>query len=227
MQTFPYSRHSSYTELCHLIEAFEPRDIWPCTVDKANWTAAQSMSFLFGHLYDTPCKFTHDQEMFRKTGDANAVVPESGSRHLESIEERSATTIGKGGLSETATSHTHTWQPAALPHDNKRRDVASAATVADDHAKKRRRSDDHAADDRKTPAAQEEDGTGSTSSRPSCSSRVLSAAASAVPISLSPQEYSEAWKQQAFEAAQGKNSIDWNDITLVSVSGHQEREKEL
>ncbi len=35
--TFPYSRHSSYPELCHLVEAFQPKDIWPCTVDEAEW----------------------------------------------------------------------------------------------------------------------------------------------------------------------------------------------
>jgi DNA cross-link repair 1C protein len=35
---FPYSRHSSYEELCNLIDAFKPADIWPCTVDPADWT---------------------------------------------------------------------------------------------------------------------------------------------------------------------------------------------
>ena len=35
--TFPYSRHSSYRELCHLLEAFKPRDVWPCTLDPRDW----------------------------------------------------------------------------------------------------------------------------------------------------------------------------------------------
>ncbi len=35
--TFPYSRHSSYAELCCLVRVFMPVDIYPCTVDKANW----------------------------------------------------------------------------------------------------------------------------------------------------------------------------------------------
>ncbi|KAK0709662.1 beta-lactamase-like protein [Lasiosphaeria miniovina] len=35
--TFPYSRHSSYQELCHLVGAFRPRDVWPCTVSPAEW----------------------------------------------------------------------------------------------------------------------------------------------------------------------------------------------
>ena len=34
---FPYSRHSSYPELCHLVDAFKPRDVWPCTVNEEEW----------------------------------------------------------------------------------------------------------------------------------------------------------------------------------------------
>lgn len=35
--TFPYSRHSSYPELCHLVDAFKPKDVWPCTVNVEEW----------------------------------------------------------------------------------------------------------------------------------------------------------------------------------------------
>ena len=35
--TFPYSRHSSYSELCNFVKAFKPKDVWPCTVDLASW----------------------------------------------------------------------------------------------------------------------------------------------------------------------------------------------
>lgn len=35
--TFPYSRHASYPELCDLVAAFKPRDVWPCTVSPADW----------------------------------------------------------------------------------------------------------------------------------------------------------------------------------------------
>ena len=35
--TFPYSRHSSYAELCHLVRVFQPKDVFPCTVDEDNW----------------------------------------------------------------------------------------------------------------------------------------------------------------------------------------------
>jgi hypothetical protein len=46
---FPYSRHSSYSELCELVKAFQPRDVYPCTVDeeemKAKFTQSLTSSF--------------------------------------------------------------------------------------------------------------------------------------------------------------------------------------
>ncbi|KAI7246924.1 hypothetical protein KC343_g6713 [Hortaea werneckii] len=67
--TFPYSRHSSYSELCRLVEAFKPSDIHPCTVDRANWTTAHSMGFLFGHIYESDApSFHHDQIMLARMG---------------------------------------------------------------------------------------------------------------------------------------------------------------
>jgi hypothetical protein len=35
--TFPYSRHSSYPELCEFVNAFKPKDVWPCTVEFPRW----------------------------------------------------------------------------------------------------------------------------------------------------------------------------------------------
>jgi hypothetical protein len=35
--TFPYSRHSSYAELCDLVRAFRPKDVYACTVDADTW----------------------------------------------------------------------------------------------------------------------------------------------------------------------------------------------
>ncbi|KAJ5106374.1 hypothetical protein N7456_003049 [Penicillium angulare] len=59
---FPYSRHSSYSELCHLIAAFKPKDIHPCTVDPSSWSEAVSIRNLFGHLCSGE-KFSHDNHM--------------------------------------------------------------------------------------------------------------------------------------------------------------------
>jgi hypothetical protein len=34
---FPYARHSSYPELCAFVDAFRPKDVWPCTVNPDEW----------------------------------------------------------------------------------------------------------------------------------------------------------------------------------------------
>lgn len=34
---FPYSRHSSYSELCQFVNIFKPLDIWPCTENVQYW----------------------------------------------------------------------------------------------------------------------------------------------------------------------------------------------
>ena len=61
---FPYSRHSSYSELCELVAAFKPRDVFPCTVDETTWTPDLSMKALFGE-FCLAQKFRHDTEMMR------------------------------------------------------------------------------------------------------------------------------------------------------------------
>jgi hypothetical protein len=235
-----------------LIEAFKPKDIWPCTVDKANWSAAQSMSFLFGHLYDTPCKFTHDQEMFGKKGGAASAVPESASGTPETHVKRPASTndlVGSNGptlkpgrafplASDTFSreqdgshnaeaSQTDSAQLVAPPQSDHRTDVSPAVAVVNEATRKRRRSDDHAPISRTPSVVPPDDGAGSISNHSFSGSRATHDATHAGLSALSTAEYSEAWKQQAFEAALGTSSTDWNDITLVSVSGHQEREQEL
>lgn len=59
---FPFSRHSSYNELCDLIAVFRPADIYPCTVEEQTWTEDVSMKTLFGHLC-SGAGFRHDQKM--------------------------------------------------------------------------------------------------------------------------------------------------------------------
>ncbi|KAF1914118.1 beta-lactamase-like protein [Ampelomyces quisqualis] len=59
---FPYSRHSSYSELCELVSAFKPSDVFPCTVDEERWEPAISMQNLFGE-HCSADKFRHDIEM--------------------------------------------------------------------------------------------------------------------------------------------------------------------
>ncbi|KAH7079938.1 beta-lactamase-like protein [Paraphoma chrysanthemicola] len=59
---FPYSRHSSYSELCELVAAFKPKDVFPCTVDEESWTPEMSMQSLFGEFCSADI-FRHDIEM--------------------------------------------------------------------------------------------------------------------------------------------------------------------
>ncbi|GAB7329712.1 hypothetical protein MBLNU13_g01444t1 [Cladosporium sp. NU13] len=233
--TFPYSRHSSYEELCYLIDAFKPKDIWPCTVDKANWSAAQSMSFLFGHLYDAPCKFTHDQAMFREKGGDAGVAQGPGSvvaeNHREQAVEKmvnherearsSSPDFSLHSLPNAKTPHIRLQDPKTLAHDH---DAAPVISNTDHPTRNRRRSDGPSDSHRAMPSVHAERSATDVSSR--SLSAGLRVHAESPP--LSSYEYSEAWKQQAFEAAQNTGSSDWNDITLVSVSGyHQEREEEL
>jgi hypothetical protein len=200
------------------------------------------MSFLFGHIYDTPCKFTHDQDMFRKMGSVPAILPDSGSGTADGRVEGSATSgrvVGgrrselKSGRvnSSTAGSFSHgtttapvsSRQPAVSLHDGERK-VASTAPVANDPTRKRRRSDESEINDEISSTLPADMSTAHIDDQPSRCSRVTSEASR---ILLSSDEYSEAWKQQAFDAALGTTSADWNDIILVSVAGHQEREQEL
>ncbi|KAF3480669.1 uncharacterized protein GIQ15_06016 [Arthroderma uncinatum] len=62
---FPYSRHSCYSELCQLVAAFKPEDVYPCTVDSNSWNERVSMQALFGHLC-SGTTFSHDKMMRRE-----------------------------------------------------------------------------------------------------------------------------------------------------------------
>lgn len=60
---FPYSRHSSYPELCHFVETFRPKDVWPCTASPTEWMRnGTSIASLFGRLCSGD-KFDHDVVM--------------------------------------------------------------------------------------------------------------------------------------------------------------------
>ncbi|CAI7632985.1 unnamed protein product [Penicillium pancosmium] len=67
---FPYSRHSSYSELCELVAAFRPKDIHPCTVEQTSWSDNVSIERLFGHLCSGN-DFSHDTHMRRILEDAD------------------------------------------------------------------------------------------------------------------------------------------------------------
>ena len=61
---FPYSRHSSFSELCDLVDAFKPKDVFPCTVDEKRWDPEFGMRYLFGPFCSEEI-FRHDEEMMK------------------------------------------------------------------------------------------------------------------------------------------------------------------
>ena len=50
---FPYSRHSSYAELCHLVRIFQPKDVYPCTVDEDKWHEGMSTLIRLNPTYNS------------------------------------------------------------------------------------------------------------------------------------------------------------------------------
>lgn len=58
---FPYSRHSSYPELCHLLRVLAPKDVWPCTVDRVRWLKK-------GRMTSFPALFICDAGLTRTAG---------------------------------------------------------------------------------------------------------------------------------------------------------------
>lgn len=87
---FPYSRHSSYSELCELVEAFQPKDVFPCTVDADRWIPDLSMQNLFGD-YCSENTFRHDTEML-SLFEAKVQQQQGGKRqHAETQRSTKAT----------------------------------------------------------------------------------------------------------------------------------------
>ncbi|KAK6436667.1 hypothetical protein LTR95_007139 [Oleoguttula sp. CCFEE 5521] len=251
--TFPYSRHSSYTELCHLLEVFKPTDVHPCTVDDTHWGREQSMTFLFGHLYDSVCNFTHDRVMLRrqrnqKPDKRKVAAVREGSEDDASDDDRGhlpddevdheVLDAASGTAPMLTSSHSEIAAPSspspALPtslhrlfgHQSTSEKPAHSLTApatqlqaemtkalastfpAKEHTPKRRRLNY----DSSTPGTLAANApTGDSTPTPR--------------RSMSPAAITSARKQEAHDAAlEG----DWDDITLVSVSGyHQEIEVEL
>lgn len=77
---FPYSRHSSYTELCEFVGAFNPRDIYPCTVDPLTWSEEVSIQRLFGHLCSGN-EFSHDAYMREVLSNDKPLPPSKRTRY--------------------------------------------------------------------------------------------------------------------------------------------------
>lgn len=122
-QRFPYSRHSSYTELCQFVAAFRPKDIHPCTVDPASWNEDVSIRRLFGHLC-SGYEFSHDLRM-RETiteTDEDHEGPRGQKRaHCDghfSPRSTQETGIAEAGAS-TDQSQSHSQYPVVIDYEGK------------------------------------------------------------------------------------------------------------
>ncbi|KAF3761732.1 hypothetical protein M406DRAFT_49934 [Cryphonectria parasitica EP155] len=92
---FPYARHSSYRELCHLLQVFRPRDVWPCSVNSVRWIKEGiTIQRLFGD-YCTGEVFHHDEYMAELAATLDIGEPEHSSQ----------TTTDSGAGQETVPGH--------------------------------------------------------------------------------------------------------------------------
>lgn len=110
-QEFPYSRHSSYSELCELVSAFSPKDVFPCTTNPLTWDESTSIRSLFGHLC-SGCQFTHDIQM-RDAIDHDEEL--SRSRKRARISESSPQSIQHSNSSRVCDSSFAGEPPGACP----------------------------------------------------------------------------------------------------------------
>ncbi|OAA51542.1 hypothetical protein NOR_00135 [Metarhizium rileyi] len=89
---FPFARHSPYRELCELVKAFAPKDIWPCTVTRRWIDKEITVESLFGK-YCSEQLFEHDkqmapliaQEQDKKSREAEAPVLDSQRTECDSL----------------------------------------------------------------------------------------------------------------------------------------------
>lgn len=221
---FPFSRHSSYGELCSLIEAFKPKDIFPCTtVPEKYWKANHSMAYLFGHLYTEPPKFRHDQTMFRKLAERPA--PTVSPRVQKKMNTPDVTPSSKSFPPSSS---------SPSKKASKRKGLAQSQDGLETSTPKRRITDE--------PSRAEEgkkDDDEETDEEMDCTelSHAELAHAELDEVKLAEEvmgedamdetELKNAFRLEASNAALGNGGKHWSTIGLVSVSNHQEKEEEL
>jgi hypothetical protein len=203
------------------------------------------MGFLFGHIYDSQCKFTHDQAMFRRMAGAAMTEPKPrpvspGQVSTPGIAVERAVSSDRPSMEAKATSSQNdigllsAGEKPLLVREISVQCEQDSAIIADSadelsnrSTRKRRRSVVEPIVASKLPDVHSSNG-GKRIPTQSILSPNSDKKISVTSIStISTEDYSEAWKREAFEAALGINPSDWNDITLVSVSGHQQLEEEL
>ncbi|KAL5872409.1 hypothetical protein ACKVWC_008041 [Pyricularia oryzae] len=150
---FPYSRHSSYPELCHLVERFRPMDVWPCTYNTKEWLQhGLSIKSLFGE-YCSGDVFEHDriQARFASRSKASEIEHNTDSqssaitqrsdetgyqpsqeieqgRQLPTVSKDSRHDQGPGPWYTSEMIHSTSDDPIATSHQHKRKFAAFAGS---------------------------------------------------------------------------------------------------
>ncbi|KAI4747442.1 hypothetical protein E4T50_02249 [Aureobasidium sp. EXF-12298] len=129
--TFPFSRHSSYLELRELVQAFNPKDIYPCTVDRSTYTYDVSMEMLFGDLCSANI-FQADKELHAQLEIKVPEADDDESQRSTPSPGRDKPTVPQRKCSGPAPEHV---QPESRP--SKASPIRSSSTVRYETPKKR------------------------------------------------------------------------------------------
>ncbi len=81
--TFCYSRHASYEELCDLVAALKPADVYPCTVDEKRWFNGVTMKTLFGECCDEGTKFSYDDVILLYCEKRGELLTQTQTQHVD------------------------------------------------------------------------------------------------------------------------------------------------
>ncbi|KAH0489731.1 hypothetical protein TgHK011_010147 [Trichoderma gracile] len=207
---FPYSRHSSYAELCHLVDAFRPRDVWPCTFHLEAWQSrGMSIRSLFGR-YCSSNKFAHDVNI------DNLAMQEN--RHTGAI-----TDSQRGSWRSRSASPLNSMSPDAVPGLGSRdiiKDVQDNVPVPEDcHGQ---------------PISNVRDADGEETSEPfvvevdSANSEDDSQVSNASLISTLSKHHSVMRREAYDRMLQNYHGVAWNSIELISAGcNHSVADTEL
>jgi hypothetical protein len=240
---FPYSRHSSFAELCGLVDAFKPKDVFPCTVDEKKWDPELSMQHLFGPFCSSDI-FRHDNDMM-KIYEAR-LEQEAYERRMQSESQNETQSSGAGTGSPHAVHNaiSNIDGSGSAGSEEQNVDSGNYFTAPADVLLLRKDTAAEAASEipaqmqhRETlPTDQLEDGqdititdhTGLSSAPNATPSTVVKRPASEAPSASSEQKHKRLKNWEiAYEAALGINGLTWADYGGLVSARPQTEEEEL
>ncbi|EEA21635.1 DNA repair protein, putative [Talaromyces marneffei ATCC 18224] len=223
--TFPYSRHSSYAELCELVQAFKPKDVFPCTVDEKNWNESVSMEGLFGHLCSGK-RFSYDRHMRGERG-ADILEPETKKARYTIMHEARLQLQAMGDTVQFEIGPMPRDADEVLGEDSQRSyQTTNAHSTSDEYTREDREDTSTVGSITYTNEQQQsETGVAPAEETQSESQQTLSEL-----LGDSQETGSEAYQNRvrAYQAALNGTFNAWNEISLVSAGdNHAEEEFEL